>query len=101
MSLSELTITDINTRIFYIKNPDAGSLVTMIPNYMGDDALAFRLMVDNNIDQYYDHFEEEYVSEKHIAGANHTDLVLVASSRDVSLNRAIAECYLLMSGVES
>jgi len=90
MSLSELTITDINTRIFYIKNPDAGSLVTMIPNYMGDDALAFRLMVDNKINL-------QFMRDKVTARPYGKDEVIECDTA----NRAIAECFLLMSGVES
>lgn len=121
MSLSDLSGYEINERIAkilystateFIKTDGESSLMVYYMkdgfihmsnciDAVNDDALAFRLMVENKIDQYYDDFEEEYVAERYIVGANNTDLVLVASSRDASLNRAIAECFLLMNGVES
>ena len=100
--LSKLSDQDINMRVAKIKFPElkyhAPKGVSCIDvldghhvqsyNWVFDEALAFRLMVDNIID--IDHLGGEGVRASHYASDAFVD------SMSDNPNRAIAECYILM-----
>ena len=112
MILSELSAQEINRLIAEIIYHDvdevdydyggetAGAHVIFksgvkggVYDWVNDDALAFRLMVDNGMN-----FKSLTVSGSF--AANDARDVYVASISE-SPNRAIAECFLLINGVES
>jgi len=64
-------------------------------DWINDDALAFRLVVDNKIMMIYSNGLKKWSATHHSKGL-HVETAFIENP-----NRAIAECYLLMSGVES
>ena len=115
MSLSDKSNQDINKWIFRIKKmcPMAWSegedcVYQGIDNdgekfdWINDDALAFRLMVDNKIglNSFRICVDSPWLF-KADAFCNHAKYKRTPESDNENPNRAIAECYLLMNGVES
>ena len=118
MSLSDLSAQDINMRVAKVKFPDA-ELISPIEgvdhvfiqypvidcdrdfpiDYCNDDALAFRLMVDNKIDLDYMPDTDTWSAEKVKQCDFNYDYCYESDNKSPS--RAIAECFLKMNGVES
>ena len=104
--LSKLSDQEINMRVAKIKFPElkyhAPKGVSCIDvldghhvqsyNWVFDEALAFRLMVDNKISPIYSNGFDAWIAE-------HSS-VPFQPNWNKNPNRAIAECYLLMNGVD-
>lgn len=107
MNLSECTKQEINMMVAKIQFPDSSDMVNGHDHsvrvfhewvqefdWVNDDALAFRLMVDSKIDcSYVDNDEDHWCAHT----SYHAEVFLDCMVWHKNPNRAIAECYILMN----